>query len=70
MEILRGYPVKWDKSTQLYNARYFLVHSIGSLNYCAQMAPQSDTYTQHVNQVLCIKIDVLSFEPLIRVTEA
>jgi len=28
------------------------------------MAPQSDTYTQHDNPVLRIKIDVLSFEPL------
>jgi hypothetical protein len=64
MEILRGYSIKWDKPIQLNNVRYFAVHSIGSLSYSPQMAPQSDTYTQHDNQVLRIKIGVLSFEPL------
>jgi hypothetical protein len=64
MEILRGYSIKWGKPIQLNNVRYFMVHSVGSLNYFPQMAPQSDTYTQHDFQVLPIKIDVLSFEPL------
>jgi len=63
VEIPRGYSFKWDKPIHLHTVRYSVVHSIGRLSYSPQMAPQSDTYTQHDNQVPRIKIDVLSFEP-------
>ena len=72
------YPWKFCADFQLYgtnlaqllHVRYFVVHSIDSLSYSPQMAPQSGTCTQHDYQVLRIKIDVLSFEPLILITRA
>jgi len=63
VEIPRGYSFKWDMPIQLQNVLYSVIHSIGHLGYSPQMAPQSDTYTQHDNQVPRIKIDVPRFEP-------